>query len=173
MPDSTDGDDRTDIPSILSSWLTSVRSVADQYDHHATKRAVDQVPMEEGERRAAHHLFCQHEDTIRAICRHAHRKAQRSPQAPPVSAEDVYQASWELFLRCLVGYDPKTAPLETYLQHALRSRVTDWLRSVSGERVQRPRSDFAASSNPQTGSQVDTSAAPDFDLPQIVRDLVL
>lgn len=87
--------------------------------------------MGEEAARDAHRLYQQHRAEIKEICRHAYEKTTRSSEQPPLDLEDVLQESYLLFLRCLVRYDPEQGGMDTYLRHALRSRVTDYLRSRS------------------------------------------
>lgn len=147
--------------STLSGWQSRAQEEADAHRTHATKRAAENVEMTPEERAAAHALYRQHLPTIKRICRHAYRKAQGSPNAPPLSEEDALQASWELFVRCLVRFDPEEGSLDTYLKHALRSRITDHLRSQSA-----PRSD------PPPRGQSGRTAAPALSLTSVLEGMM-
>jgi hypothetical protein len=78
------------------------------------------------------------------------------------------QASWELFLRCLVRYDPEQGDLGTYLKHALRSRVTDWLRSKSADRVEATGTNTA----PDRSARQSAAGAVDISLQTIVGRMI-
>jgi RNA polymerase sigma factor (sigma-70 family) len=115
--------------SALADWRARAREEAAQHPQHQAKRAVQATEMTEAERTAAGALFEAASEDIRTICRVAYGKARG--QVRGLSVEDVYQEAYVLFLRALVHYDPEKASLKTYLYHALRSRVTEYLRTRS------------------------------------------
>jgi len=120
---------------ILSDWRSRARAEAAEQTHHATKQAVREVKMSEAEQAAAHALYRSHKSVSRRICEAALSKARQSPEQPPLSLPDLMQEGYVLLLRCLVGYNPDKGSLSTYLKHALRSRITDYLRSRSETQV--------------------------------------
>ena len=148
----------------LSDWQVRARTAAEDHDHNETKRAVNEVEMTKPEREAAGHLFSLMENTIHEVCSHALKKTRQAPTQPPLELQDVLQESYILFLRALVHFDPEKGSLRTYLLHALRSRVTDYLRSKSHEIDDRREEDREPLPS--------RSSLPGFDVPKIVDEMV-
>jgi RNA polymerase sigma factor (sigma-70 family) len=155
-----------DLLRILSSWHARAQSAAQRHATHATKRAVRQTEMSEAEQAAAHALYREHKGLIRRICSAALSKARQSPEQPPLSLPDLMQEAYVLFLRALVRYDPAKGSMDTYLKHALRSRITDYLRSRS-ERVAAPGRD---SSGP--APEPDRSGHQSVDMGSVAEELL-
>jgi RNA polymerase sigma factor (sigma-70 family) len=121
---------------------------------------VKQVTPTDSEARALYELYSQHEEDIESWCKSALTKAQ-GEDAPPVGLEDLMAESYVLFQRSLVRFDPEQSSLRTYLQHDLRGRIRDYLRSMSGERKEREES------HPDRAA-----VAPKFHLPELYEELV-
>jgi DNA-directed RNA polymerase specialized sigma24 family protein len=76
------------------------------------------------------------------------------------------QEAYVLFLRCLVRYDPAKGSLDTYLKHALRSRITDYLRSRSERVLDTDRRNGAPAPEP------DRSAHQSVDMRSVAEELL-
>jgi hypothetical protein len=152
----------TELPEALRRWQERARARADTYSYDQTKRAVEQTEMSAAEAEAAGEVFEAVRPTVRQIARHALRRAH-GRRRPSMELEDVVQASYELFLRALVGYDPEKASLRTYLLHALRRRLQVRLQARSTDRV---------SPEETSPARPARSAAPAAGLPALVGEVV-
>jgi DNA-directed RNA polymerase specialized sigma24 family protein len=148
------------VNDLIEQWQTRAQREADLHARHACKRAVKKVTPTDEEARALYELYAEHESDIREWCKDALTKAQ-GEDAPPVGLEDLMAESYVLFQRSLVRYDPEQSSLRTYLQHDLRGRIRDYLRSVSRQTAER-----------EEQRPDEASAAPKFHLDELYAELV-
>lgn len=146
----------------IEQWQTRARREAERHDHHACKRAVQETTPTDEQARSLHKLFAEHREDIRHWCKTALDKIEGQDR-PSVDIEDLMAEAYILMQRSLVRYDPEKAGLRTFLQHDLRGRIRDYLRSVSHESV-------AGTERPEREDR--EPIAPGFDIPQIYRELV-
>jgi hypothetical protein len=107
--------------SVLESW----RQRAQERRESCTQREAAQLEMAPQERRALHALYAAHAEEIDAVC------ARMAEQAEDRATEkaDLLSESWEVFRAALVDFDPERASLETYVQIAMRSRLSDLVKT--------------------------------------------
>jgi hypothetical protein len=106
---------------LLSDW----RQRAQERRESCTQREAAQLEMTPHERKALHSLYAAHVEEIDAVC------ARMAEQAEDRATEkdDLLSESWEVFRAALVDYDPERASLSTYVQIAMRSRLSDLVKT--------------------------------------------